>query len=204
MDIRKFRIPTLNGLNFGSWLDHIQLTMRILDIWDAMRGDILTTNPITRDLLSKPSQPGQQATAAEITAYITAKAIWSKKVWFIWTKDEGQKGEGQRKGTSKCQCIICTRIGWLVYTNGTINQFFLLRDKWESGMVLGQWMYWPYHAKQEQFHPVLGTRTSHKGWNNWWEIPQNRGLWNSYWIQHNAEQNGFIADPKHAIRSRGK
>ena len=79
MDISKFRIPTLNGPNFGQWLDHIQLTTRILDIWDAMSGDIVTTNPITRDLLRKPSALGQQATAAEIAAYITAKAIWSKK-----------------------------------------------------------------------------------------------------------------------------
>ena len=79
MDISKFRIPTLNGPNFGQWLDHIQSTTRILDIWDAMSGDIVTTNPITRDLLQKPSALGQQATAAEIAAYITAKAIWSKK-----------------------------------------------------------------------------------------------------------------------------
>ena len=58
MDISKFRIPTLNGLNWGLWLDHIQSTMRILDIWDAMRGDIITTNllmvPLMQDLLQIP------------------------------------------------------------------------------------------------------------------------------------------------------
>ena len=79
MDIRKFRIPTLDGPNFGKWLDHIQLTTRILDIWDVMRGDIVTTNPIMRDLLQKPSALGQQATAAGIAAYTTAKAVRSKK-----------------------------------------------------------------------------------------------------------------------------
>ena len=79
MDISKFRIPTLDGPNFGQWLNHIQSTMRILDISDAMRGDILTTNPITRGLLEKLTALGQQATAAEIAAYTTAKAIWSKK-----------------------------------------------------------------------------------------------------------------------------
>ena len=79
MDISKFRIPTLDGPNWGLWLDWIQLTVRILDIWDAIRGEILTTNPIMRDLLVKPSQPAANATAAEIAAYTTAKAIWSKK-----------------------------------------------------------------------------------------------------------------------------
>ena len=83
MDISKFRIPTLNGPNWGLWLDHIQSTMRILDIWDAMRGEIIVTNllttPLTRDLLQKPSHIGQQATVTEQAAYITAKAVWSKK-----------------------------------------------------------------------------------------------------------------------------
>ena len=79
MDIIKFWIPTLNGPNWGLWLDQIQLTVRILDIWDAIRGEILTTNPMMRDLLVKPSQPATNATAAEIAAYTTAKAIWSKK-----------------------------------------------------------------------------------------------------------------------------
>ena len=83
MDISKFRIPTLNGPNWGLWLDHIQLTTRILDIWDVMRGDIIAANPPmvppTQDLLQKPSPVGLQATAAEITGYTTAKAVWSKK-----------------------------------------------------------------------------------------------------------------------------
>ena len=83
MDISKFRIPTLDGLNWGLWLDHIQSTTRILDIWDAMRGEIIATNPPTtppmQDLLQKLSPIGQQATATEQAAYITTKAVWSKK-----------------------------------------------------------------------------------------------------------------------------
>ena len=83
MDISKFRIPTLNGLNWGLWLDHIQLTTRILDIWDMMRGGIIATNlptiPPMWDLLKKPTPVGMQATTTEITAYTAAKAIWSKK-----------------------------------------------------------------------------------------------------------------------------
>ena len=83
MDISKFRIPTLDGPNWGLWLDHIQSNMRILDIWDVMRGDIIVTNPPMvppmRDLLQKPSPVGPQVTAAEITPYTTTKAIWSKK-----------------------------------------------------------------------------------------------------------------------------
>ena len=79
MDISKFKIPTLDGPNWGLWSNHIQSTTRILDIWDVIGGEILTTNPITRDLLEKLSQPATNATAAEIAVYTTAKAIWSKK-----------------------------------------------------------------------------------------------------------------------------
>ena len=80
MDISKFRIPTLDGPNFGLWLDHIQSTTRILDIWDAMRGDMIShSNPPTRDLLTKPSPPGENATAADQATYVTSKATWSKK-----------------------------------------------------------------------------------------------------------------------------
>ena len=39
MDISKFCIPPLDGLNFGIWYDHIQLTTRILDVFNAMRGE---------------------------------------------------------------------------------------------------------------------------------------------------------------------
>ena len=80
MDISKFCIPTPDGPNWGQWLDCIQLTTRILDIWDAMRGEILTPAPnLTRDLLAKLSPPGRKATAAEVAAYTTIKAVWSKK-----------------------------------------------------------------------------------------------------------------------------
>ena len=79
MDITKFHIPTLDGPNWGLWLDKIQSTARILNTWDVIRGEILTMNPITRDLLAKPSQPGANATAAELATYTTTKAIWSKK-----------------------------------------------------------------------------------------------------------------------------
>ena len=80
MDISKFRIPTLDGPNFGLWLDHIQSTMRILDIWDAMRGDLIAgSNPPVRDLLTKPSPPAQNAAADVVAAYVTNKATWSKK-----------------------------------------------------------------------------------------------------------------------------
>ena len=80
MDISKFRIPTLDGPNFGLWLDHIQSTTRILDIWDIMRGDLIPgTTPPTRDLLTKPSPPTANATQAAIDAYAASKATWSKK-----------------------------------------------------------------------------------------------------------------------------
>ena len=79
MDISKFKIPTLDGLNWGLWFTHIQSATRILDIWDAMRGEVLNTTPPTCDLLAKPSPPVATATATKIAAYTAAKAIWNKK-----------------------------------------------------------------------------------------------------------------------------
>ena len=58
----------------------IQSTTRIIDIWDAMRGDVLTpAQNLTRDLLVKPSPPAGTPTATELANYTTAKAMWSKK-----------------------------------------------------------------------------------------------------------------------------
>ena len=80
MDISKFRIPTLDGPNFGLWVNHLQSTTRILDILDVMRGDLIAgSNPPARDLLVKPSLPAQNAAADVVAAYITQKATWSKK-----------------------------------------------------------------------------------------------------------------------------
>ena len=76
MDISKFHIPTLDGPNGGQWYDCIQSTARIIDIWDAMRGDVLTPAPnLTRDLLVKPSPPAGMPTAAKLANYTTAKAM---------------------------------------------------------------------------------------------------------------------------------
>ena len=52
-------------------------------------------------------------------------------------KNKQTKRGRAKKGTCECQCIICTRFGWFVHTNGTINWFFMLWNEWESGMVLG-------------------------------------------------------------------
>ena len=79
MDISKFKIPTLDGPNLGLWFIHIQLSSRILDIWDAMWGEVLNTTPQTYDLLAKPTPVAANASATKIAAYTTAKAIWSKK-----------------------------------------------------------------------------------------------------------------------------
>ena len=80
MDISKFHIPTLEGPNWGQWYKCIQSTARIINIWDAMRGDILTPAPnLTRELLVKPSPPAGTPTAAELAIYTTAKTLWSQK-----------------------------------------------------------------------------------------------------------------------------
>ena len=82
MAISKFKIPILDGPNWGLWFIHIQSSSRILDIWDAMWGEVIaatTTMPQTYDLLAKPTQVAANATAAEVAAYTSAKTIWSKK-----------------------------------------------------------------------------------------------------------------------------
>ena len=78
--MKKLNIPTLNGPNWGLYIVDFQATARILNIWDAMRGEISTQLPnLTYDLLQKLTLVPATATAAEIAAYTTAKAIWSKK-----------------------------------------------------------------------------------------------------------------------------
>ena len=80
MDISKFHIPTLIGPNWGLWYERIQSTAQIINIWDAMRGNILTPAPnLTRDLLAKPTPLTGTYTAAELAAYNTAKTLWDQK-----------------------------------------------------------------------------------------------------------------------------
>ena len=70
MDVSKLHITTLNDPNGGLCYIALQAVTRILDIWDAMRGEVLNTTPPTLDLLVKPTL---------VTAYTAAKTIWSKK-----------------------------------------------------------------------------------------------------------------------------
>ena len=80
MDISKFHIPTLIGPNWGPWYERIQSTARIINIWDAMRGNILMPAPnLTQDLLAKPRPPTGTPTAAELAIYNTAKTLWDQK-----------------------------------------------------------------------------------------------------------------------------
>ena len=79
MDISKYHIPQLISPNWGPWYERIQSTARIINIWDAMRGNILTTSPVTRDLLVKPQPPAATASATELATYHTAKVLWDQK-----------------------------------------------------------------------------------------------------------------------------
>ena len=81
MDISKYHIPQLTGPNWGPWYECIQSTVRIINIWDAMRGKITSTatTPPMRDLLQKPTPLTTTATAAEVAVYTAAKTIWDQK-----------------------------------------------------------------------------------------------------------------------------
>ena len=83
MDISKFKIPTLDGPNWGLGFIHIQSTSRILDIWDAMWVEVITAigkTPQPFDLLAKPPPVAANATAAEVAAYTSAKPSGARRM----------------------------------------------------------------------------------------------------------------------------
>ena len=81
MDIRKLGIPTLDSTNWGEWIIKLQVAARILDIWDILRGEILTTNPTTYNLMSKltPLVTTPAPTTVELAAYEVSKMAWNKQ-----------------------------------------------------------------------------------------------------------------------------
>ena len=80
MDISKFCIPTLDGPNWGQWYKRFQSSARIINIWDVIRGDILTSAPnLMWDLLAKPTPPTGTPTAAKLATYNATKTLWSQK-----------------------------------------------------------------------------------------------------------------------------
>ena len=72
-------IPTFDSPNWGQFFIHLQAAAHILDCWDVLWGEVLGTNPLTYNLLAKPTHPGAQASMMDIAAYNTAKTVWNKK-----------------------------------------------------------------------------------------------------------------------------
>ena len=79
MDVKKLNIPMLDGPNWGQWVIHLQAAAHIFSCYDVIKEEVLTRNPNTYDLLARPTPPPTQASAAEVTRYDTAKAVWNKK-----------------------------------------------------------------------------------------------------------------------------
>ena len=80
MDISKYHIPTLIGPNWGPWYEWIHSTARIINIWDAMRGNVISTTPTTTwDLLVKPTLLTGTFTATELATYNATKILWDQK-----------------------------------------------------------------------------------------------------------------------------
>ena len=76
MDTKKLNVPTLEGPNWGEYAPILQAAFQIFDCWDIVKGEILTPAPnFTYDLLVKPTVPPAPASAADLAAYQTAKAI---------------------------------------------------------------------------------------------------------------------------------
>ena len=77
MDVKKLNIPTPN---WGEYVTHLQAAFQIFDCYDVVKGEILTPAPnLMYDLLVKPMVPPHGASATNLAAYQTAKAVWSKK-----------------------------------------------------------------------------------------------------------------------------
>ena len=79
MDISKYHIPQLIGPNWGPWYERIQSTARIINIWDAMRGNVISTNPTVWDLLTKPTPLTGTYMATELATYNATKILWDQK-----------------------------------------------------------------------------------------------------------------------------
>ena len=80
MDVKKLNIPTLEGPNWGEYAPKLQAAFQIFNCWDVVKGEILTPPPNpTYDLLVTPPAPLANTSAADHTAYETAKAVWNKK-----------------------------------------------------------------------------------------------------------------------------
>ena len=80
MDVIKLNIPTLDGPNWGEYVTHLQASFQIFDCYDVVKGEVLTPTPnLTYDLLVKPTVPPQGASATDLAAYQTTKAVWNKK-----------------------------------------------------------------------------------------------------------------------------
>ena len=80
MDVTKLNIPALDSPNWGTYVTCLQAAFWIFDCYDVVKGEILTpaSNP-TYDLLVKPIVPLQGASAVNLAAYQTAKAVWNQK-----------------------------------------------------------------------------------------------------------------------------
>ena len=80
MDMKKLNIPTLDGPNWGNYVTCLQAVFQIFNCYDVVNGEILTPAPNpTYDLLVKPTVPPQGASATDLAAYQTVKAVWNKK-----------------------------------------------------------------------------------------------------------------------------
>ena len=64
---------------WGQFSIHLQAAAHIMDCWDTLQGKVLTTNPLTYNLLAKPVHPGAQASTVDLALYNTTKAVWNKK-----------------------------------------------------------------------------------------------------------------------------
>ena len=71
----------MDGPNWGLWFVKLQAAARILDIWDVLRGEVLTTNPTMYNLFTKPTPLATTLapTATELAAYEVSKTLWKKK-----------------------------------------------------------------------------------------------------------------------------
>ena len=80
MDIKKLNIPTLDGPNWGTYSTHLQASAQILGFWELIKGEAVPgSNPVTYDLLQKPTTSASGTSHPDLKDYTVAKVEWNKQ-----------------------------------------------------------------------------------------------------------------------------
>ena len=84
MDVKKLNIPTLDGLNWGTYSTHLQAVGQILGFWELINGEALGTNPQTYNLLKKTTTSATGTSHPDPKDHMTTKAEGTNEMQGCW------------------------------------------------------------------------------------------------------------------------